>query len=82
MNGKDITLEVKESNCVDCGVLCGDSVDCRVFTYEGVDYDEPPKEMIVNAILKEVYGAHTESSVKPDEYVLPENLRLFFEGRG
>lgn len=81
MNGKDITIDVKESNCKDCGDLCGDSVDCRVFTYEGVDYDEPPKELIVNAILKEVYGTPAESIGKTDEYVLPENLRLFFEGR-
>ena len=81
MNGKDITLEVKESNCRDCGDLCGDSVDCRVFTYEGVDYDEPPKEMIVNTILKEVYGTPAGPAAKADDYVLPENLRLFFEGR-
>lgn len=81
INGKDITIEVKESNCKDCGDLCGDTVDCRVFTYEGVDYDEPPKEMVINAILKEVYGTPAESIVKPDDYILPENLRLFFEGQ-
>lgn len=81
INGKDITIEVKESNCKDCGDLCGDTVDCRVFTYEGVDYDEPPKEMVINAILKEVYGTQTESTAKVSEYVLPKNLRLFFEGQ-
>lgn len=81
INSKDITIDVKESNCKDCGDLCGDNVDCRVFTYEGVDYDEPPKELIINAILKEVYGNQTESIVKANEYVLPENLRLFFEGQ-
>jgi len=81
INGKDITIDVKESNCRDCGDLCGDTVDCRVFTYDGVDYDQPPKELIINAIFKEVYGAQTESIVKNDEYILPENLRLFFEGQ-
>jgi len=81
INGKDITIDVKESNCRDCGDLCGDTVNCRVFTYEGVDYDEPPKELIINAILKEVYGTQTESIAKTDEYILPENLRLFFEGQ-
>jgi len=81
INGKDISIDVKESNCRDCGDLCGDTVDCRVFTYEGVDYDQPPKELIINVILKEIYGTHTESIAAGDEYTLPENLRLFFEGQ-
>jgi len=81
VNGKDITIDVKESNCTDCGDLCGDNVDCRVFTYEGVDYEKPPKEMIINAIFKEVYGTHAETIAKSAEYVLPENLRLFFAGK-
>jgi len=81
VNGKDITIDVKESNCRDCGDLCGDTVDCRVFTYEGVDYDEPPKELIINEIFKEVYGAKTQAAARTDEYILPENLRLFFDGQ-
>lgn len=82
VNGKDIAIEVKESSCKDCGDLCGDDVDCRVWTYEGEEYTEPPKELIVNSILKEIY-----SEKKPDfagensssEYKLPDNLKKFFE---
>jgi hypothetical protein len=81
MNGKDIALEVKESACKDCGDLCGENVDCRVWTYDGIDYDEPPKELIINAILKEVYSEKADASVGKTKYVLPENLRLFFEGK-
>ncbi|MEI8199595.1 MAG: DUF2703 domain-containing protein [Eubacteriales bacterium] len=81
INGKDIEVDVSESNCTDCGTLCGDSVDCRVFTYEGNHYDSPPKGMIVNAILKEVYGSKSEQSKTEAAYVLPENLRLFFESQ-
>lgn len=81
INGRDIEVAVRESNCSDCGDLCGDSVDCRVFTYEGNDYDSPPKAMIVNAILREVYGSKAEPSKPADPYVLPENLRMFFEGQ-
>lgn len=55
INGKDIALEVKESCCEDCGDLCGDNVDCRVWEYEGEDYTVPPKALIVNAILEAVY---------------------------
>lgn len=81
INGRDISVEVKENNCCDCGDLCGDTVDCRVFTYEGSEYNTPPKEMIINAILSEVYGAKKDPPALQDEYVLPENLRIFFEGQ-
>jgi len=81
VNGRDIAVDVQENSCSDCGDLCGDSVDCRVFTYEGVEYNTPPKEMIVNAILREVYGAKSEPVKSAADYVLPENLRIFFEAQ-
>jgi hypothetical protein len=80
INGADIAMEVKESSCQECGDLCGDSVDCRVWLYEGVEYTEPPKALIVNAILKEVYGGQKTNVGNKDEYELPENLKLFFDG--
>ena len=77
INGTDIALELKESNCKDCGDLCGDdSIDCRVWIYEGKEYTSPPKEMIINAILKEVYNPSSE--IKKQEYKLPDNLNTFF----
>jgi hypothetical protein len=79
VNGRDIASELKESCCEECGDLCGDSVECRVWVYEGKEYTEPPKAMIVNAILKEVYGGNQEDSTE-GEYVLPENLKTFFQG--
>lgn len=80
INGVDIALEVKESECKECGDLCGDSVDCRVWEYEGIEYTEPPKEMIINAILKAVYGGQSISKSSEMEYTVPENLRVFFAG--
>ena len=80
INGNDISLDVTETSCKDCGDICGDSVDCRSWVYEGVEHPEPPKEMIVNAILKEVYGGHSESPKSKKEYLLPDNLRAFFTG--
>ncbi len=79
INGNDIMLDVKESNCKECGDICGDDVDCRVWEYEGVEYTEPPKSMIVNAILKAVYGVHEK--VPGDTYALPENLEKFFDSK-
>ena len=79
VNGKDIDVEVKESLCESCGDLCGTNVDCRVWTYQGQEYTVPPKALIVNAILQEVYGNKGDAAVKDEEYTLPENLKKFFE---
>lgn len=80
INGHDIAVELNETTCKDCGDLCGDTVDCRSWSYEGTDYSEPPKEMIVNAIMKAVYGGESELPVTSQAYVLPENLINFFNG--
>ncbi len=81
VNGKDIAPEVKENCCTDCGDLCGDKVDCRVWSFNGVDYTEPPKALLVNAILKEVYSDEKDTKTDTREYSLPHNLAVFFAGR-
>lgn len=80
VNGRDIQVEVKESLCESCGDLCGDEVDCRVWVYQGQEYTVPPKAMIVEAILREVFGGHT-GAPSAQEYVLPENLKQFYEAK-
>lgn len=77
VNGYDIDVDVKETLCESCGDLCGDNVDCRVWTYKGVEYNTPPKALIVDALLREAYG----SPVRPakTDYVLPHNLEVYFE---
>ncbi len=77
VNGNDIAVELKESVCEDCGELCGDTVDCRVWVYNGVEYTAPPKELIVNAILREVYSP-TQGELKREPYQLPKNLETYF----
>ena len=57
-------------------------VDCRVWSYEGKEYTEPPKELIINAILKAIYSENTTDSVdqaKTNTYKLPDNLKRFFD---
>lgn len=78
VNGRDIQMDVKESLCESCGDLCGDEVDCRVWVYEGKDYTVPPKAMIIEAILKEIYGGNRDSKPAEQEYVLPQNLKHFY----
>lgn len=80
MNGRDIDLEVQETPCKDCGDLCGDTISCRSWVYDGVAYEEPPKEMIVNAMMKAVYGSQSDQQAIEPKYILPQNLKIFFNG--
>ena len=78
VNGIDICGELVENECESCGDLCGDSVDCRVFVYEGKEHTQPPAAAIVNGILRVLYG---NTSIPESTYVLPENLKKYFIGR-
>ena len=77
VNGADICTELVENDCSDCGDLCGDSVDCRVFVYEGKEYEQPPAAMIVDGILRALYCNLAKSDAP---YTLPDNLEKFFSG--
>ncbi len=78
INGQDIQLEVKESLCESCGDLCGDEVACRVWVYQGREYNVPPKGMIIEAILRAVYGGQPPVDTSASPYVIPENLSKFY----
>jgi glutaredoxin len=81
VNGRDIQMEGKESKCESCGDLCGDDVDCRIWLFQGKEYTSPPPAMIVDAILREVYGQPTTAATVSEAFVLPDNLRKFFRGK-
>lgn len=80
VNGKDICETVLENDCVCCGEIAGTQVNCRVFEYEGTLYEVPPKEMLVECIMKNAFHP-VESYCEAEAYVLPENLKIFFEGK-
>ena len=80
INGTDIQLDVKESPC-ECGESCGcaGGIDCRVWTYQGKEYTAAPKPMIIEAILREVYGGLKGSSDRSPQWGdVPDHLRRFF----
>jgi len=82
VDGADIALELRESPCGSepCTDDCGEHIACRVWVHRGQEYTEPPPAMIVDAILRSVYGtASAPGPARP--YTLPENLRRFFAGR-
>ncbi len=80
VNGNDIAVQLRESVCEDCGDLCGDTVNCRVWVYNGIEYTAPPKELIVDAILREVYNAKQKTQ-EQDPYQLPKNLETYFSSK-
>jgi len=80
VNGQDICLEVRENACTSCSDISHTSVDCRVFVYEGKEYDVPPKGMLISAILKAVFG-QTPAPAAAAPYSVPENLVKFFYGK-
>jgi hypothetical protein len=84
VNGRDIALELRESSCGSeaCTDGCGESIDCRVWVHRGREHTEPPVEMVLDAILREVYGGSAvERERASDPYELPENLERFFAGK-
>ncbi|MPM31718.1 hypothetical protein SDC9_78275 [bioreactor metagenome] len=80
VNGQDICQSVAENSCGCCSDISGTDVDCRVFEYNGENYEVPPKEMLAEAILQAVFG-QAESGCSCSGYELPENLKNFFEGK-
>ena len=80
VNGNDICQSVAENSCGCCSEISGTDVDCRVFEYNGEIYETAPKEMLAEAILNEVFG-QSETGCSCGKYELPENLKVFFEGK-
>jgi hypothetical protein len=85
INGHDIVFETLESRCDSCTDLCGcdEGTSCRVWRYGDREYTEAPVELVVEAILREVYGESARAAPEPvaHEEGVPENLRRFFAGR-
>src|SRR5688500_14156302 len=58
INAVDIAVELRESSCGSeaCVDGCGDHIDCRVWVFGGREYTEPPRGLIVDAVLRQMYG--------------------------
>ena len=80
VNGQDICSEIKENDCGCCSDISGTDVACRVFTYEGKDYEVPPKAMLIEGILKIVFAGEVRPNSN-EEYEMPQNLSDFYKGK-
>jgi hypothetical protein len=84
INGKDIAFETLESACESCTDLCGcdDNTSCRVWRYRGEEYTEAPVGLVVESILREIFGGSRGAiDVTPAYSGVPENLRRFFRSK-
>ena len=81
VNGKDVAFELRESRCRDCeACACNGTVDCRLWVWQGREYEEAPPAMIVDALLREVYGGAPQPTPALGAADVPENLQRFFAG--
>jgi hypothetical protein len=80
VNGRDIALELRESPCAPGGCSCGAGASCRVWPHDGVDHDEAPVGLIVDAVLAELYGDASSTHATP-AYVLPDKLMRVFAAK-
>lgn len=78
VNGQDILGPVKENTCSECSSLSGEETNCRIFEYGGKFFNEPPVQMILEAMLKYIFGEEKEKTGNP--FIMPENLRQFYKG--
>ena len=81
VNGQDIQMNFRESRCESCSIHCDceGGVSCREWEYQGQWYVIPPKGLIIEAILKEVYGVKDEREVAHRVERVPDNLKRFFD---
>jgi hypothetical protein len=84
VNGRDIAEEMKESQCDTCTDLCGceEGTDCRVWVYQGEEFNQAPTALIVEAIMQAAYRPPIAAKVDVGQYKeVPINLQRFFSAK-
>ena len=84
VNGRDIVFDTVESRCESCTDLsgCDEGIGCRVWRYRGEEYTEAPVGLVVEAILREVFGGHSDSEGDaPAYHGVPKNVQRFFRSK-
>lgn len=81
VNGRDVMGPISENSCGCCSDISNTAVDCRTYEYEGRVFEVPPKEMIAKKIMAAIFANIKMTPDNGEEYELPENLRVFFEGK-
>ena len=70
VDGQDIAFALRENNRGECGEACACAgSDCPVWLWQGEEHTVAPRAMIVDALLRAVYG-----SAAAGRAALPQNL--------
>jgi hypothetical protein len=79
---RDVSLEVSENYCSSCSELSGTETYCRVWNVNGEEFSTVPKSLVIEAVLKEIYGGKKEVEEISNERKARslENLKRFFNG--
>ena len=82
LNGRDVALEVKENYCSSCSQLSGTETYCRVWNFRGEEFSTVPKSLVIETVLKEIYGTGNEVREISAEQKAQSlaNLKRFFNG--
>lgn len=84
VNGRDAALGVEENYCASCSDLSGSETFCRVWNFRGEQFSTAPKPLVVEAILREIYGSGKNEPAEISAARAArarENLKRFFDGR-
>ena len=82
INGRDVQEELMESACESCSDLIGgEPCYCRVWTHEGKQFTAPPSAMIVDSILREVYGGSRPECCPQKPVEVPDNIKRFLAAK-
>lgn len=81
INGEDIQSDWIDNQCTECGDLCecAQHITCRLWKWDGNEFLAAPENLILDAILKNVYSEKT--SVIDDKSSMKElntNIKTFF----
>ena len=80
VGGVDICGEIAENDCGCCSDIADTDVKCRIFSFNGKQYEVPPTDMLVRGIVEAVIGK-AGRPVDEAPYVMPQNLIDFYEGK-
>ena len=79
VNDRDIQFNWRETPCAPCSKGCANEVSCREWEYNGQWYEIPPKELMIRAILREVYRRSETAAPQASGITqVPDNLKRFF----
>lgn len=79
VNGVDLAPVIFESDCPDCGTLCGTEMMCRDWMVDGSVQTVPTKALLMRLILNAVCSDRTAVAI--EAYEMPASIRRFFTER-